>query len=482
MTEGAFEYKIPVAFTTLTLREVFEGERRLEGETYLTGGFQLRKRLAAANEALRQVGDAAKVWQPDRLKGVGVSQEHGVPFLTATQTFDIRPVPRKFLAPSRTPQLNDRLVKPGWILLTRSGSVGDAIVSGKSHDGMIISDDLLRVEVKAEQDWGYFYAFFRSWIGRTMLRSTKYGSIIKHLESHHVAGIPLPNVGDDVRSVLLQRMKRVCELRDQAYERTMEAEALFEKAIAFKGAAENEVFATSATAVQPPRYRLEAAFHRPAVRSLLGAIKKAGTTMPLSAVSESAFGVKRFKHHYRTEGIAYLDSEDLFKINPEITKFIPSGAKKDAKDYFVKKGWLLMASSGQLYGLNGNVVLANHWHEGKIVSNHVLRIVPKLKGENAIRPGYLQMALGHPVLGRPLVKRFAFGSEVPEIAAEDLLTCTVVRLDGHVETEIADRVEEASDLYSFAEDEEQGMVDLLEKYLSARYHLSKEHLAATAAE
>src|SRR6185437_5313538 len=153
------------------------------------------------------------------------------------------------------------------------------------------------------------------------------------------------------------------------------------------------------------------------------------------------------------------------------------GAKKDAKDYFVERGWLLMASSGQVYGLNGSVVLANTWHERKIVSNHVVRILPKRQGASAIRSGYLQMALGHIQLGRPLVTRLAFGSDVPEIAPEDLRDFLVVRLNQKTEEAIADQIETASDLYSAADEEEQGMVELLEQYLSARLGVSQEHFA-----
>ena len=111
------------------------------------------------------------------------------------------------------------------------------------------------------------------------------------------------------------------------------------------------------------------------------------------------------------EGIPYLDSEDLYKLNPELTKYIPPLAKKNVNAYLVERGWILMACSGQIYGLNGTVVLANEWHEAQIVSNHVVRIVP---GES-IRPGYLTMALGHPTLGRPLVTCNAFGSEYPRL-------------------------------------------------------------------
>jgi len=70
-----------------------------------------------------------------------------------------------------------------------------------------------------------------------------------------------------------------------------------------------------------------------------------------------------------------------------------------------------------------------------------------------MRPGYLQIALGHPTFGQPLVLRLAFGSEVPEIAPEDLLEhFPLVRLDSSVENEIADRVERTTILRSDADE------------------------------
>jgi hypothetical protein len=146
----------------------------------------------------------------------------------------------------------------------------------------------------------------------------------------------------------------------------------------------------------------------------------------------------------------------LFCINPELHKFIPPAAKSDAAAYLVRARWLLMACSGQTYGLNGSVTLATRWHQGKIISNHVLRIVAR-----DVRPGYLLTALGHPTLGRPLVLRLAFGTEVPEIAAEELKTFPVIRL-GEVEDAIAEKAERASRLRMEADALENEGVGLLE--------------------
>src|SRR5436309_1703284 len=117
---------IPAApYTSLPIAALATGERRLDAEVYLSDGYQLRRRLQQISGT--ELHSLADVWQPSRLKGVQVDRKHGTPFLAATQVFDIRPIPRKWLAVPRTPDAARRYVAPGWILVTCSGSVGDSI-------------------------------------------------------------------------------------------------------------------------------------------------------------------------------------------------------------------------------------------------------------------------------------------------------------------------------------------------------------------
>lgn len=454
-----------VAFDSVPLRELWKGDRRFEGETYLTGGYRIRRLVESSGVPFAPMRQLASVWQPGRLKGIAVPAQHGEPFFTATQVFDIRPAARKWLAAGRTHQVADRYVKPGWILVTCSGSVGDAIVSYAPHNEVIISHDLLRVEMIEQVQFGYLYAFLRSRFGRLMLRSSRYGNIIKHLEPEHLNEIPIPLVDEDIQKMLSSRVMKVFQLRDEAFHLVREAEMLYAAELTAGAAVEppERGYSIASTGMFRHQRRLDAFHYNPKATTVLEVLKATGKPIePLSAYTKKVFGVPRFKHIYVDGGIPYLDSEDLFKINPELTKFIPGATKKDAAKYYVEKGWLLMASSGQLYGLNGNVVLADEWHENKIVSNHVLRIIP-----HDIPPGYLQMVLNHPQYGRPLVVRLAFGTEVPEISPEDVEDFPVIRLGAEIETEIANRVERASALRLQADNEENTAVALVEGILES---------------
>lgn len=166
-----------IDFVSVPVGEMLTGDRRLEGESYLSEGYLIRKQIETSRLPVEALEDLADVWQPSRLKGIQVTAEHGQPFFTATQVFDIRPKARKWLAPRWVAQLEQRYVEPGWILVTCSGSVGDAIVSYSAHRDAIISHDLLRVQVYDSEELGYLYAFLRTRVGRAMMRSSKYGSI-----------------------------------------------------------------------------------------------------------------------------------------------------------------------------------------------------------------------------------------------------------------------------------------------------------------
>jgi hypothetical protein len=447
---------------------VASGPRRLEGESYLTGGYAIRRRIEALpSPGWVRLEALAKIWQPSRLKGISTSREYGQPFLTATQVFDIRPLARKWLVKERTKEYSERVVEAGWILLTCSGTVGDAIISYEPHANHIVSHDLLRIQPHDEALRGYIYTFLRTRYGRSMLEASQYGSIIKHLEPEHAQGIPILQDTNAIYKGYELAIEEVFRLRGEAFTLGRKAENLFSRAIGARPMLANEEgFEVRATKLFSGSRRVDAYNHNPTAEAAEDLLAKSGWELQSLSDVAAVSGVARFKHLYTREGIAYLDSEDLIKINPEVRKYIPETTKmRNPQRYYVKAGWLLMVCSGQLYGINGNVIQATPWHEGKMVSNHVLRIIAD---ENKIRTGYLQVALGHPELGRPLVLRCAFGTEVPEIGASELSAFPLVRLERAQEIAIADLTERATLLRMQADEKENRAVARLEGRISEK--------------
>lgn len=433
-----------VKSSSLRASLLFGGGRRMEAENFLASGFGIRLAMEAKAGGWSTLSTVARAWQPSRLKGIQVNREYGTPFLAATQVFDVRPIPRKWLSLNRTGGHSERFVKPGTILVTCSGDVGRATLADATIQGMLISHDLLRIEVANPNWWGWVYAYLRAPITREMMKAAQYGHIIKHLETHHLDALPIVHLGEQQRATFTARVESVLERRSKAHSLTLEAENLFEGA--FGPCAVSDFgemgFSAKASELFSARRRFDAWHYNPSSKAIydhLGA-----KALSWSSVEGLGFDVwlpTRFKRVAASEGPELLDSSDLFEVNPDITKRIADQNFGDPYAGRVKAGWLLLSRSGQIYGLNGSAMVAGVCHEGKIVSDHIIRIAPR---SAQCRVGYLLMAMSHPTLGRPRVKALPYGSSIPEIEVFDVQKFMVPRLDDTTENAIADRVEEAA--------------------------------------
>ncbi len=412
----------------------------MEAETYLSSGFGIRTAIESRKSGWTSFRDLAKVWMPGRLKGIQVSREYGTPFLAATQVYDVRPIPRKWLALARTADSASRFVKPGTILVTCSGSVGRPALAYAAHENTLISHDLLRVEAISERDKGWIYAYIHAPQVRAMTTSVKYGHIIKHLETSHLDALPLLTVDDAIAAGFNQRVSRILKLRNEGHRLTLEAEERFEKAfgpLKITNWGEKGFSVKSSRAFLAGRRRFDASAHNPGVAAIRRHLAKNG--QGFTTIDEARYDVwlpKRFRRVPAVDGVWLLDSAGLTEVNPELSKRIADGDFGDDYAGRVEAGWILMARSGQTYGIIGTAILAGKDLEGHVISDHVMRIKPR--EDATIKPGYLVTAMSHPTLGRPVVKSLAYGSSIPEIEVADITDLEIVRLERIEEDAIAD--------------------------------------------
>lgn len=459
-------------WTSLPASLLTSGDRRMEAEGYLAGGYGVRVKMEARKSGWTRLGRVATVWQPSRLKGIQVFPEFGTPFLAATQVFDLRPVPRKFLSLERTSNAAGRYVHNGQILVTCSGNVGRATLAHKPHENTLISHDLLRVDPQHQQGWGWLYAYLRSPQARAMMSAAQYGHVIKHLEVAHLEALPVPVLRDALLEDFNGMVNAALDHRNHAHQLSLAAEIRFEQnfgpfAVSDKGEVGFSVQAS--TALFSCRRRFDALPHNPMIKDIrLHLSKNAKSFTKLADAGFDVWLPTRFKRIPVVDGVPLLDSSDLFEINPDITKHIADGNFGDAHNARVKKGWLLLARSGQIYGLNGTLTLATEAHEDQVVSDHIIRIAPS--GEPNIRLGYLYVALSHPVLGRPIMKSLPYGSSIPEIEVADVEQLEIVRINPDDEEAISDMAEEASALRAEADQLENALTaeaeSLIDRFLA----------------
>jgi hypothetical protein len=415
----------------------------MEGDTYLSSGYGLRKSIESKPSGWTSLSKLARSWQPSRLKGIQVGPTFGTPFLAATQVFDVRPIARKWLSLERTDDAKNRFVQPGLILVTCSGSVGRPTLAYAAHENTLISHDLLRVEPMDKRDWGWIYAYFHAPQTRAMTKGVHYGHMIKHLETSHLDALPIPTIDDDTAADFARRVKRILELRNEGHRLTLEAESRFEQAIgpiAIKDWGEQGFTMRASKALTSGRRRLDATFHSPGVSAIRLHLAKHGEgIVSISGIDYEVWLPNRFRRIPAEDGVPLVESASLTEINPDITKRIADGDFGDPYRGRVKSGWILLARSGQSYGIIGSAVLAENDLEDKVISDDVIRIKPKAQA--SIRAGYLVTALSHPAFGRPVVKSLAYGSSIPHIDVSDVAAHEVVRLRSVEELVIAELAE-----------------------------------------
>lgn len=428
-------------------------QRRMEAESYLADGYGIRLAIESKPSGWVRFGTVASASAPPRIKQILVSPEYGVPYLNTSQVFDIRPTPRKWLAMGKTTKAEERLVKEGTILVMASATVGRAIMATKAHENKIISHHFMRIEPTDKDLSGWVYAFLRSNQAKSMMSGSQYASVIRHIEPLHIETLPVPKVSRAVAEDFQAKAQAIVVCRNNATSLRSDAEAMFADAVGDAARSDGEAgFSVSVTEVTSGRRRFEAAYHSPHVLALIRSFKR---WEPLGKITRRIWWPNRFKRQFGESGTPYMSADDVFTMNPYALKSVLVEGKKDRDDFMVEPGWIVMARSGQIYGLNGSAMLVTDYHKGFFLSDDLIRILPD---SVKARSGYLLTALTHPTFGRPLVIREAYGMSIPHLDPDDVAAIPVMRLDKRAEDDIADLAEKASS--------EQARAEMLEREIA----------------
>jgi type I restriction enzyme, S subunit len=202
---------------------LYEFGRRLDAGPFLSGAIESRKileDLSVRKDPLCELtaGGMAGIIHAGRIPRIWVDDpDHGLPFLSSTDILQAD-LSKLSLISKRVVEANPKLViRRGWTLITRSGTIGKTAFARPEMDGMACTEDVLRV-VPSEQivPAGYLYAFLSSRFGLPIITASTYGSIIQHLEPHHLANLPVPRFGKKLEQQVHDLVQEAAELRTES--------------------------------------------------------------------------------------------------------------------------------------------------------------------------------------------------------------------------------------------------------------------------
>ena len=439
-----------VLWAPVSGRILAKGARRLEASTYLTDGFGLRQGLEALPSTV-PVSHLASVWQPSRLKGYPVEPGKGLPFLSAGQVFEANPRVRKWLAAAMVSAVESRYVESDWLLLSCSGEVGRVTAVYREHIGKVVTHDLLRIVPRDMEEYGWLYAYMKTPTFFSIARSSQYGHMIKHLEPEHVRAMPVAMPEEAIRRGVARDATAALVMRRKARELQRRADDLYSQSVnpGNLSIPDSPFCTVSVSNCLHGRRRMEGQFYRADVLQIEAMLKNAAELVqPLKELVKCVLMLPRFKRYFGENGTVYRSAAELFDVNPSATKRIYTGLLENPDRYMLRPGEMVMARSGQTYGLLGRTLVLTENHDGIFGSEDLIRIVPD---QGRVRTGYLQTVLNHVDYGRPRVVRYASGTSVPHLDPPDIREVLIPRLASSREVEIADLSDEATLLSSQAD-------------------------------
>ena len=163
-----------------------------------------------------RLGEIAEVSMPNRFKRVYVEPEYGLPFLQGSHVVHFQAVGLKHLS-LEYDGIDNLLVEAGWLLVTRSGTVGRVTVCPEEWHGWPASEHIIRVVPDEKQcPAGYLCSFLASPLGQVQLTSQMHGAVVDQLTEDQVRNVLIPLPDSRTIRKIDSIMKRGMSMKSQA--------------------------------------------------------------------------------------------------------------------------------------------------------------------------------------------------------------------------------------------------------------------------
>jgi len=193
--------------------------------------FNILRRWKTNNSHLKTLDSIGNVCIPNgifiggRAKRIYVDDlDHGIPFLSSSDMLAASLEGVKLIS-KKQPELDNLLLRPGWTLISRSGTIGNTTYVRKDMAGLAGSEHIMRVIADPKKiSSGYLYAFLSSSIGVNMIRQGTFGAVIDTIEPKYIASLPIPRLALVQEERIHLLIEQAAEFRAEAINLKMQAQ------------------------------------------------------------------------------------------------------------------------------------------------------------------------------------------------------------------------------------------------------------------
>ncbi|EGR2848899.1 restriction endonuclease subunit S, partial [Vibrio cholerae] len=221
--DDAYYYYKPyeIKHTSISLKEVFNNKLRLEASA-----FSIESKIAKDKVTYSKYG-AVNLYSSDGMiqdcyyggrakrNYVDKTTNGAIGFLGSSEMLDINPQPVKFLS-SIAEDLEPYKVSKGTILISRSGTIGNTTYVSETLSRFLVSEHAIRLIAKEYS--GYVYAYLKTDIGKTIVKSNTFGAVVDQVEPQHFENVLIPQAPDYIKNSIHEKVVQSYEMRDKSNE------------------------------------------------------------------------------------------------------------------------------------------------------------------------------------------------------------------------------------------------------------------------
>ena len=217
-------------------------DKRIDSSYHLSEGVTVRNAVKNSPYSLSKVGNAANsIFYGGRAKRVYVkSPKCGIPFLSSSDILlaDVNNV--KLASKKYMTGVDEMQLDKDWILISRSGTIGNCAYTNKQHAQKLASEDVIRINPNDILRRGYLYAYLASSYGHSLLTQGMFGGVIQHIEPDFVANLPIPNMPEQFQKEIDGKIQEAAKLRGDAADILKSAETILRAEANLRELSEND--------------------------------------------------------------------------------------------------------------------------------------------------------------------------------------------------------------------------------------------------
>lgn len=358
------------------LHDVLQVNYRADASYHLSEGRTVKRYIAHSPYPLTTIGEVSKrIFYGNRARRVYVSdKEHGIPFLSSSDIMQADLDHVKLASKKYTPDVEGMVLQKGWILISRSGTVGNCAFASRLHAQKLASEHVIGLVPDYILRPGLIYAYLASKYGHSLLTQGVFGAVIQHIEPAFIASLPIPMFPQSFQTEVDNLIQESARLREEANDKLEEAKS---KLIEFCNLpfSKNYGIKNNSIKISNIRKTLNTRFDPPIYINdgvdWMNSLKK--ETILLGDIDVKTWYPGIFKRIYVKKGLPYIKGSFVFNINPfKSCDHLSITRTPMLDELWLKDGLLLITCAGTV-GLV-KIITKEYEDKGAIGSPDIIRL------------------------------------------------------------------------------------------------------------